>query len=213
MYKGVQHSLCSAATAPRTPENIGRHLDSSVWALASLALPPLLLPLVNPLSGSLTLTPPTAHAVNCFRWLCCLHEVLWVFEAFRFVSTGISLLYTEFHSLRNSKIRVQFQMFPKFLMNSSLYAGHKMPSPWEALCVIRHTGKTPRTAGLQAAQRRLPLAQQSLTHRHAGDPHWKAWLGIIAETVPETLPPPPLCICKASAKPKLNSRCCREESA
>lgn len=49
------------------------------------------------------------------------------------------------------------------------------------------------------------LPQHSLTHHRVKDPHWKIWPETIAGTIPGTIPPPPPCICTASAKPNLNS--------
>lgn len=77
-----------------------------------------------------------------------------------------------------------------------------MPAPWETLCVIRRTSKTPSTAGVQAAQRRLS-GTVGLTHRHAEDPHWKVRQELII--VKQSWKPFHHHHCayaKASAKPK-----------
>lgn len=123
-------------------------------------------------------------------------------------STAISPHYTDFHSLRKGKITVPFQMLPKtFEINISI-PEEQCPQPESYPVSSDIVAKQPSRLRLRLLHTNS-LPQHSLSHHHVKDPHWKIWPEIIAETIPGTIPPPPPCICTASAKPNLNSECCK----
>ena len=88
-----------------------------------------------------------------------------------------------------------------------------MPPTWEMVCVIRLKGKTQsqRRVGLLPfdspcrSNAWLPAMYKSHTADQGAE--------IIAGTVVGTIPPPPSCVCPASAKPHLNSARCTAEPA
>lgn len=103
--------------------------SAEIWMLVPKPSPAwlLLLSLTNPLSGSLTLTPSTAHAVsllygNCASYVkfCECHRIEIFFT-----------LYWILLSKKQQDYSTTTDVFKNF--NEYLYPGHKMPTPRETL--------------------------------------------------------------------------------
>lgn len=128
--------------------------SAEIWMLVPKPSPAwlLLLSLTNPLSGSLTLTPSTAHAVSLLYGNCASYVKFCECHRIEIFFTLYWIL------LRNSKITVQLQMFSKILTNISIL---DIRCPHQGrLCIIRYIGETPITAQVQAAPHRLSATAQ-----------------------------------------------------